>query len=312
MLPLNLLQERLAVRVLGQDQAVKDLCTIMYKWRIKQYAKDFGQYFTGSTSVLMLGDSGCGKTWLARQMAEINDLPFIEINAKSICQEGWHGKSFATLLEEGVREQSQLFGYKISEGIIFVDEFDKMLVKNITSGGDDNSRHLQASMLKYIEGMEMSHGHQYVNTNNYLFIFAGAFTDLEIRPPSLIGFDNENTDEHSMTDSLIKFGMLPEIAGRIQATLKLNQITDAAYKQLLTSEYFCLQMWKTTLKKLDINLEWNDDLLIDQARRSELGVRGLIQAVEKVVTDTMNRHVNEVDLDKFSPLYVRKQPKQLE
>lgn len=307
MLPLNLLQQRMKLRVIGQDQAVDDLCTIMYKWRIKMFAKDFGQYFTGSTSALLLGDSGCGKTWLTRQLAEINDIPFIEINAKSICQEGWHGKSFSTLLEEGVREQSQLFGYKISEGIIFVDEFDKMLIKNITSGGDDNSRHLQAGILKYIEGLELGGGFQYVNTNNYLFIFAGAFTNLEIKPPTLIGFDTENTEEHSMTEALIKFGMLPEIAGRIQATLKLNQITDETYKQILASEHFCLNMWKTTLKKLDIHLTYDEDALIAYARRTELGVRGLIQAVEKVVTDAMNKNVDEVDVEKFSPLYVRKQ-----
>ncbi len=296
-------QDELKKTIVGQDQAVNVITTVIYKYLLKLHGRDFGLHFNSSTTLLLLGDSGVGKTFIIRSAAELTGLPFIELNAKSVCQEGWAGKSFIDMLEAELRRYPD----GIKGGIIFLDEFDKMCTPNISSKGEDVNQSIQASILKYVEGFKLN-DHTRVNTKNFLFVFAGAFVDLIKKENAKIGFVEEKKPKLTLqllTESLINYGMLPEFAGRIQEFCILNKLTRKDYKQILQNKEFNLYKWNALLEKLDIQIKHLEDDLLDRAVKAKLGVRGLLQAVEELVTHTINKNIEEFDLNKLNPLYTK-------
>lgn len=311
MLSLLKFQEKLKQTVKGQDNAVKVVTTCIYKYLLKLHARDKGLFFTGGTNVLLHGQSGAGKTFIVKKAAEVFEIPIFEINAKSICQEGWSGKSFMTLLNDCFYEYTSATNKTPTGGIIFIDEIDKILGFNSSTTGDANF-HIQVGLLKYIEGMETTSKSKQIDFNNYMFVFAGAFSDMEkqhAKKPD-IGFSSEPEEEtkEEFLKEIIKYGMLPEFAGRIQEYCRLNNITEEIYTDILeNNKDFCSVYWKELLECLDIDLKPNNKILIEKANASNLGVRGLIQAVEDLITQTIHDNIDKVDLEKFSPLYSRKE-----
>ncbi len=296
MIKLSDYQQRLKEIVKGQDNAIDTITTTIYKYLMKLYSRDQGIYFEGASSLLLVGDSGVGKTYLIKQAAKLSGLSMMEINAKSICQEGWHGKSFLEMVK------NQTSNWKYDGGIIFIDEIDKLCMKNESSNNDDVNYHIQAGLLKYIEGMQTD----WIDFNKCLFVFAGAFVGLDIgkEPQKEIGFHTPIAEEKKhLNEALTKFGMLEELAGRIQEKVILNKIDTRVFRDLLQTETFCLTQWTETLKKMDISLLVDYTSLIEEAQKSNLGVRGLIQAVEAEVTRAINQELHKVDLEKYSPLY---------
>lgn len=287
--------------VKGQDEAVDVISTTLYKYLMKAYSRDHGIRFEGGTSLLLLGDSGTGKTYLMKQAAKLSNITMVELNAKSIVQEGWGGgKNFLEQIK-----QSRLSVHGISGGIIFIDEFDKLASINISSRGEDVNYQIQAGLLKYIEGMDTDFG---VDFNDCLFVLAGAFVGLEYNKPQTtkIGFNPDTrVEKEHLNEALSKYGMLDEMIGRVQDKVVLNKITHEVYCELLETPTFCLNSWTNALKKMDITLQPDYASLIAQAEESKLGVRGLIQAVEKLVAETMNKNEAEIDLEKYSPLYTK-------
>ncbi len=312
MLSLTEFQKNVKEYIIGQEASVNIVTTTIYKYLLKLSVRDFGFYFEGSTSLLLVGGSGCGKTYITKKAAQICKLPFIELNAKSISQEGWSGKSFVSLVGDAIHDIEYTSGRKCHGGIIFIDEFDKLLLPNFCSGGDDVNMHLQATLLKYIEGMRLDLKSRSIDTNEWLFIFAGAFIGLDIKPDQLIGFHNKGKDIKPVNAALIKFGMLPEIAGRIQEVAMLRELSATDYKKVLNSPHGALAKWTGALEKLDIKFKVSHTKLIRAAIESNLGMRGLIQAVERAVTQTINKNLHEFDLEKLSPLYTRRRCPTLE
>jgi len=306
MLSLNNIQDLIKKEIEGQDEAVDELTIALYKYLLKLQAKDFGYFFNSSSTILLTGSTGIGKTYLCRLLADNTNLPFIEINAKSISQEGWSGKSFERLIAEQ-------FPTNRNCGIIFIDEFDKMLCPLGSDQSDNVNYHLQASLLKYIEsgtlnlnklGYPLSY--KELNTCNLLFIFAGAFVGLDLEAEKNIGFKTKDIIKPLMTDALIKFGMIPELAGRIQQITSLKDITKEGYTKIIDADYFILNKYLEMLTKFGICAIVNKDLLIENALKKKLGVRGLIQETERIITEIIKENKELIDFEKLSPLYTPK------
>jgi ATP-dependent protease Clp ATPase subunit len=300
MMTLYELQNQMLQKVIGQDQAVKDLTTSVYKYLIKAHARDYGLSLGTATTILLQGDSGTGKTHLVKVLSEIVNIPVYEINAKSISQEGWSGKSFVDLLKDAMRDTT----FKSKGGIIFIDEFDKAVTPLYCSGGNDVNHATQSSILKYIEGMKVMISGIDINLQDFMFVFSGAFVGLDMTENQTIGFQPER-QQADFKQALLKYGLLPELAGRIQTFTRLRPLEKQDYLNILNNQTSCLAFWKQMMQKLDINLEINVDKLIEDVVKSNLGVRGLIQEIEKIVSEAMEKNIGECDIEKFSPLYTK-------
>jgi len=297
------LRKTLKQKVLGQDKSIDKFCTIYYKYLIKKYAPDFACEFNSSTICLFIGNSGVGKTYLVREAAKIFNIPIIELNSKAICQEGWSGKSFLNLIEEEcIKLNSSIQKIDFNRIIIFIDEFDKFVTPIYSSGSENISRTLQSTILKYVEGMNVNFKELkiQVNTKEWMFVFAGAFQDLKIKKNQSIGFNQSKQSEEILLKDLENYGMLPELLGRIQEIIEFDEVTRKTYTKILNSEFFVLNQWIELLRRLDIKFLVPKEDLIDKAIQSDLGIRGLIQEVEYLITQQILKNAELIDLNKFS------------
>lgn len=305
LLKLKFVQDELNKKIVNQQEGVQALTTVIYKHYLKIYGIDMGCFFTAPLSLLLHGDTGCGKTFLVKTTAELLNLPFIEVNCKSLSQEGWSGRPFVEVIKEGLVEQGHPRG-----GIIFLDEFDKLCHSNTSSGGDNVNYHIQTSILKYVEGMIFtdSRGNS-INFNNWIFVFAGAFVGLKLNDGIKIGFNNKDSSNKVLPTALIDYGLLPELAGRINNYAKIRTLDYNDYILILRHPESTLNLWTTMLKKLDIQVEIDyskEKEMIDKAVDLKLGARGLLQEVEHYITSIINENIDKIDLNKFSPLYCPK------
>lgn len=310
MLSLIKMQQELKEIVKGQDAICDSLCLLIYKYLIRAHAHDHGCYFEHPLSALLCGKTGCGKTYTLQTLASICNLPFYEINSKSISQEGWYGTSFLDLLIKSGFEKP---------GIIFLDEFDKLALKNDSTHGDVSVQ-IQASILKYIEGYNppeqtvTKDGYKKLlkfNFHKCIFFFSGAFTSIyESKAQTFIGFLNQQQQKSSLKETAIeefaKAGVLPEVLGRVHEFYFLNDVTEDVFYSVLYSDDFIYTNYIILFKKLGINLavSFDSDRAIQEAIKANLGVRGLVQSVESQVSEIMSNHINDINLDKFSPFSI--------
>lgn len=308
MLSLIEMQERLKEIVIGQDEAIHDITSTVYKFILKLYARDHGIWFNNSTSILLLGNTGCGKTFLTKEVANLLDMCFVEINAKSIAQEGgWAGKNLPELIAENISSH-------VNGAIIFIDEFDKLCWTNTTSGGGDHNLHVQANFLKYLDGFQLKHSERgtsklNLDTTRCIFVFAGAFSGM-IEDKLSIGF-NQNKDSVKIREALIKYGMLPELLGRMQTICELNPLTEATYRDIINNEHFIYHKYVSILKHIGINFQVEKESIVQAALKNNLGVRGLIQEVESKVTEVFHRNADLVHTQNLEVIPDRKLSEQI-
>ncbi len=292
------LQEKVNSKVVGQEKAVKKITTAIYKHVLRKYAQMLDIEIETNSNLLLAGSSGSGKTYIVREAAKASQLPYIELNAKSISQEGWHGKSFIDQLKNNLDPTNPLW----PGTIIFIDEFDKLCMPNYSSGGDDVNQHLQHSLLKYIEGMPIYLFGVDHDTSQFLFVFGGAFSTLTNKkePKANIGFNKhahkEEEDTHFYQE-LIKFGMIPELAGRIRSVSVLNKFDKKMYKQVYNNEHFILNKWLELFKHFKLPSAIPNKVVntaIKDAIKKDLGCRGFIQSLEDYIDDIINKNAHKI------------------
>lgn len=282
--------------VVGQDEAVDKVVNYLFKHIISICAQENGLHTHNKSNLLLTGNSGCGKTFVIQVACGLMNLPFIEINCKSISQEGWSGTSLIKHLQEGLYNIPKSL-YKFS--IIFLDEFDKLCMPNYSSGGDDVSIHLQNGLLKTLEGSILS-GHG-LNTAELCFILAGNFHSMrQNRISKGIGFSGNlvNKSNHDIYEELIKFGVIPELAGRISDVIELNDLDEHTLLEILNNDNFIYKNWQNIFNEcnIDFSISGTDkDKIIEEAKSKKTGARGLYSLVHNKIDETMLKNPEKIE-----------------
>jgi ATP-dependent Clp protease ATP-binding subunit ClpX len=303
--------------VIGQDEAKKVMSVAMYNHykRLMHPAQDDVEI--EKSNIIMVGETGTGKTLLAKSMARLLQLPFAVVDATVFTQAGYVGEDVESILSRLL--QSCNYDVAAAErGIVYIDEIDKIGRKgdNPSITRDVSGEGVQQSLLKLLEGSEVlvppeggrKHPDQKmvkVNTQNILFICAGAFEGIDKMisrrvQTAAIGYnaiksgnelDRANLLQYVNAQDLRSFGLIPELLGRLPIVTYLNPLDKEALKRILTEPKNALIKQYTRLFELeDIKLEVTDEALeymVDKAIEFKLGGRGLRAICEMILTDAM-------------------------
>ena len=304
--------------VIGQDEAKKVLSVAVYNHYKRIMAeKDMGVELAHS-NILKLGPSGCGKTLLAQSLAKVLNVPFAIADATALTEAGYVGEDVENILLKIIQAADGDIE-RAEYGIIYIDEIDKITRKseNPSITRDVSGEGVQQALLKIIEGTVASvppqggrkHPHQeliQIDTTNILFICGGAFEGIDkiiekrIDRKS-IGFNAEvgqkrdyNIDhllQQVLPQDLVKFGLIPELVGRVPVTVSLNMLDKDALIDILTKPKNALVKQYQKLLEIDgVELEFDEGALQEIAEISlkrKTGARGLRAIMENVMMDIM-------------------------
>lgn len=304
--------------VIGQDYAKKVLSVAVYNHYKRITQKRISDVRLEKSNILLLGPTGSGKTLLAKTLAEKLEVPFAIADATTVTEAGYVGDDVENILLKLIQNANGDIK-KAEYGIIFIDEIDKISRKseNTSITRDVSGEGVQQALLKIIEGTDATvpptggrkHPNQdtlKINTENILFICGGAFVGLDKIVRSRVaehpvGFsaDIKTKDEEDLVelykslipDDLVKFGLIPELIGRLPITVALNPLTKADLKRILTEPKNALvKQYMQVLGFDNTVLHFDDDALdaiAQQAIDQNTGARGLRAIIEKLMLEPM-------------------------
>ena len=310
------IKEHLDTYVIGQEEAKKTISVAVYNHykRILNPTHD-SEVEIDKSNVILLGETGTGKTLLARTIARMLDVPFCIADATVLTEAGYVGEDVESVLSRLLHAAD----YNVEQterGIVIIDEVDKIARKsdNPSITRDVSGEGVQQALLKLLEGAEVSvppqggrkHPEQKlisINTKNILFICGGAFAGIEKiieRRVNRASIGYQNDDDHIDDENLLQyaapadlksFGLIPELIGRFPVFTHLNPLDASALRQILTEPKNALCKQYIELFKMDgIDLKFDAsglDYMVEKAVEFKLGARGLRSIMEAVLNDAM-------------------------
>ena len=302
--------------VVGQEYAKKAMSVAVYN-HYKRVATDtMDDIEIEKSNMLMIGPTGCGKTYLVKTLAKLLDVPLAITDATSLTEAGYIGDDIESVVSKLLAAADNDVE-KAEQGIIFIDEIDKIAKKKNTSQRDVSGESVQQGMLKLLEGSEVevpvganSKNAMVplttVNTKNILFICGGAFPDLDniikerLTKQATIGFNAELKDKYDHDKNILSkvtiedlraFGMIPEFIGRLPSIFTLQGLDeDLLVKILKEPKNAILKQYQKLLALDEVKLEFEDDALraiAEKAVKKNTGARALRAIIEEFMLDIM-------------------------
>lgn len=346
--PPHIIKAKLDEYVIGQEKAKKTLCVAVYNHYKRVYydylfhkknnkiveeaeEKDTDennvseelvtQRFVDDdiniiekSNVLMIGPTGCGKTYMVKVLARILNVPLAIADATSLTESGYIGDDIESIISKLIKEADGDID-RAEYGIVFIDEIDKLSKKKNNHSRDVNGEGVQQELLKMLEGTTLDvplNGGQKnpmsqmtrVKTDNILFVCGGAFPDLEdiiikrMNKRTGIGFNSEidKCDTSEVFDSiedddLRKFGMIPEFLGRLPIRVSLKALDEEALKSVLKKpKNAIIRQYKKLFELDEVDLEFDDealDVIAKRAIEKKTGARALRSIIEDYMLDIM-------------------------
>lgn len=312
----HIIKEKLDDYVIGQDYAKKVMSVAVYNHYKRVATNMMDEIEIEKSNMLMIGPTGCGKTYLVKTLAKLLDVPLAITDATSLTEAGYIGDDIESVISKLLAAADNDVE-RAETGIVFIDEIDKIAKKDSARSRDVSGESVQQGMLKLLEGSEVevpvgatSKNAMVplatVNTKNILFICGGAFPDLEgiikerLNKQASIGFmgdlsDKYDNDKNIMKqvsgEDLRKFGMIPEFLGRLPIVFTLDGLTEDMLVRILTDpKNAIIKQYQKLLELDEVKLEFTDEALKTIAKKAiekNTGARALRAIIEEFMLDIM-------------------------
>ncbi len=311
----HIIKEKLDEYVVGQEFAKKVISVGVYN-HYKRIQKGEGDVEIEKSNMLMIGPTGCGKTYLVRTLAKLLDVPLAITDATSLTEAGYIGDDIESVVSKLLAEADNDVE-RAEHGIIFVDEIDKIGKKKNTNQRDVSGESVQQGMLKLLEGAEVevpvgaSSKNAMVpmvtvNTKDILFICGGAFPELEdvikerLNKQASIGFRSDLKDKYDKDRNILhkvtvedvkKYGMIPEFVGRLPILFAMDALDEDMLVRILQEpKNAIVKQYEKLLEMDEVKLHFTEDALRAIAKKAlekEVGARALRAVIEEFMLDIM-------------------------
>ncbi len=314
--PPHKIKAQLDEYVVGQDQAKKVISVAVYNHYKRVATQTMDEIEIEKSNMLMIGPTGCGKTYLVKTLAKLLDVPLAITDATSLTEAGYIGDDIESVVSKLLAAADNDVE-RAEMGIIFIDEIDKIAKKKETTSRDVSGESVQQGMLKLLEGAEVevpvganSKNAMVplttINTRNILFICGGAFPDLDdiikqrLRKKTSIGYEAELKDQFDKDKDIVKqvtiedlkkFGMIPEFLGRLPIIYTLDPLDRDMYIKILKEpKNAILKQYQKLLALDEVDLQFDDgalEAIADKAMEKDTGARALRAIIEEFMLDIM-------------------------